>query len=541
MKVDDRIQITPRAETSFAPTRAYSFLLKNPKTCNRKAEAFKNFFVFLLLSVFLFIGFDSHTATLENIPLDSWVYSVIDELYAQGFFPKLHKGIKPFTRGEIAGYLTEIDKKVAEKSLVLTEYQTWLVEKLKKEFYWEMKSLDEEKNRAKYGINPNFYLTQNRIDTSWAKGKLYWEGALQWGNRLILKNRILIDTKAEKETNIYGKEWREDLTGVFDVSYIQLNLKRLSVCFGRDFIRFGPGQKDFLLLSGFSSPFDMLKLEAKVGKFKFLFFATVLDQMRFPNTLYKRYFSAHRLNFKPKPWLELGASEVIVYGGENRSLELYYLNPILFYYGEQWNSGYDDNPLWGFDFSFTKLKDTEIYGEILVDDFQYDFKSEPQQIGYRLGFFRANIFNRGLFNLEYERISNWVYGQNKPWNRYTFHNVGMGSSLGPDGDLAYLSFSYQHNYDFRFGFTGEYKRKGEGRIETPQTSPVPKTKFPPGTVEHTKSLQFQALYQPKVNLMIKADLGYNKVDNFQNQKKKEQDKLFFKLRLNYNFWSEKSF
>ena len=541
MKVDDRIQITPRAETSFAPTRAYSFLLKNPKTCNRKAQAFKVFFVFLFLFASPFIAFDSYSATQENIPLDSWVYSVIDELYVQGFLPKLHKNIKPYTRGEIAEYLVEVGKKVEDKSLILTDYQSWLFEKLNKEFNWEIKALGEEKNQVKYGINPYFYFTQNRADTSWTRGKLNLEGAFQWKKRLVLKDRITIDTKAEKETNIYGKKWGEDLTGVFDASYIQLNLKHLSFLFGRDYVRFGPGQKDFLLLSGFSPPLDMLKMEGRVGKFGLLFFAAVLDRMTLKDIPFKRYFSAHCLTFKPKPWLELGASEVIVYGGEDRSIEPYYLNPILFYYGEQWNSGYDDNPLWGFDFSFTRLRNTEIYGELLVDDLQYDFKSEPQQIGYRLGFFRANLFNRGLLNLEYERISNWVYGQNKPYNRYTFHNIGMGSFLGPDGDFIYLNFLYHLNYDFQFGFSGEYRRKGEGGIETPQPGAVPKTKFPSGIVENTKSLQLECLYQPNVNLMIKADLGYNQVDNFQNQKNKNQDNLFFKLRLNYNFWSEKPF
>jgi hypothetical protein len=502
---------------------------------------YKIFFLFFLFPFSFFISFDSYSASLENIPLDSWVYPAIDELYLSGFFPKLHKNIKPYTRGEITEYLVEVGKKVEDKSLILTDYQIWLFKKLNREFCWEIKESDEEKNKVKYGINPYFYFTQNRADTSWVKGKLYLEGAFQWKKRLVLKDRITIDTKAEKETNIYGKKWQKNLTGVFDASYIQLNLNHLSFLFGRDFIRFGPGQKDFLLLSGFSPPLDMLKIEGRVGKFKLIFLASILDQMILQDISYKRYFSAHRLNFKPKPWLELGVSEVIVYGGEKRSIEPYYLNPILFYYGEQWNSGYDDNPLWGFDFSFTRLRNTEIYGELLVDDFQYDFKSEPQQIGVRLGLFRANIFKRGLLNLEYERISNWVYGQNKPWNRYTFHHIGMGSLLGPDGDFIYLSFLYHKSYAFQFSFSGEYKRKGEGRIETPQIGAVPKTKFPSGIVEYTKSLQFGAFYQPNVHLMIKADLGYNKVDNFQNQKGKDQDNLFFRLRVNYNFWSEKSF
>jgi hypothetical protein len=497
---------------------------------------------FLFILVFLTISPFSQASSLENIPIDSWVYPIIDELYLQGFFPKLHRNMKPFQRKEIASHLIELDEKIKSKELDLTPPQIWLLDKLKEEFFWEMKRLKEKKKGRilKFGIDPHLYLIQNRIDTSWTKGKLELDFAFQLKDRFLLKDRIIVDTKAEKDPNLYGRKWENDLTGVFDQGYLKLNLKSFGLLFGRDYLRWGPGQKDFLLLSGFSPPFDMLKLEAELGKFKFLFFAAVLDEQIVADTLYKRYLSGHRINFKPTPHLELGASEVVLYGGPDRSWELYYLNPILLYYGEQFNQKKDDNPLWGFDFSFTRIKDLEIYGEFLIDDFQYDFKTEPHQIGFRLGTNYANFFNlEGSFlSLEYLRINKWVYGQNKPWNLYTYHDVGLGSALGPDADLLSISFLYHLNSDLQLNSSFSYKRNGKGRIAV-QPGKVPKPeKFPSGVVEYTKSLYFFLLFQPDANLQVQGGVGFNKVDNSSNQENRDEDNFYLKLRLNYNFWRE---
>jgi len=510
-----------------------------------KREKSKGIGVFLLLFfTFSFFFFEtSNSTTLENIPLESWVYSAVDQLYVQGFFQKLHRNSKPYKRGEIAFYLLELNKKEKKQEIFLTLHQSWLLKKLNLKFGDEIEALSGRKKRIRYQVNPFFYFTQNKIDTSWVRGKLFLEGAFQFKDRLILKDRVLIDTKAEKERNIFGKKWKDDLTGVFDQSFVELDFKHISVFLGRDYLRWGPGATDFLLLSGLSPPFDMLKIQGSVGAFRFLFFATSLDDMTYSDTLYKRFLSGHRIGFKPFSWLELGASEVMVYGGEKRGFEPYYLNPLLLYYGVQWNQGFDDNPLWSFDFSFTRFKNTEIYGEFLVDDFQYDFETEPQQIGFRAGAFFAGplCLENTFFNIEYERINNWVYGQNKRFNLYTFHDVGMGSFLGTDADRFFVDFLYHLNYDFQFGLRGEYQRKGEGKIEVHPKGAVPKTKFPSGIVEHTKKLCIRGIYQPNINLLVKGEIGYNRVEKFENIEDQEKDNFFFSIRLNYNFWRERVF
>jgi len=554
--------------------------------------SFLSFFL-LILSVLPSI---CQATLLENIPLDSWVYSTVDELYSQGLFPELHRNVKPYTRGEIASYILEINQKQKKQELELTSSQLWLLEKLNQEFRFEIEELyqerypleippldrlrvvtvrlrslslskvegseveppkagkDENRHVLKYGTYPVFYSDITGNDSSYCRLQAKFDAALQFDKRLVLKDRVIIDTKAEKERRYWGRKWKRDLTGVFDEAYAQVDLKYFYLLLGRDHLRWGPGKKDVLLLSDQISPFDMLKLEGRLGSFKFIYFTTILDQLWVP--LYsdsgnlvgvffaKRYFSGHRLNLKLKFGLEMGISEVVVYGGQNRNPEPYYLNPLLPYYGEQFNQDLDDNPLWAFDLALTWFKNKEFYAEILVDDFQYDFKSEPQQTGFQIGFDCAQIFGlqKSFTNFEYTKINNWVYGQNKPWNIYTYHGFGMGSILGPDADRLFLKFAYHLRKDIEFSFSEYYKRKGEGRIETPQTSAVsyPK-KFPSGVVEYTNQIRFETSYQPSSNFKLDWDWTYTRIRNFQNVGGKKTDDFGLEMRLNLNLCKERRF
>lgn len=493
----------------------------------------------------------SYPTSLENIPLDSWVCSSIEELYTQGLFPKLVKGNKPYSRGEIASYLQEINTRTEKGDLVLTRTQSWLIDKLKKEFEYELKALSEESEASKIKEEPKrlkglaspvLYLVSNQHDSSYTRGKGIIEGAFQWKN-FLFKDRIIIDSKAEKETNFFGQKWKGDLTGVFDQGYIKGNFKYFEFQWGRDYMRWGPGSRDYLLLSGFSPPFDMLKLTGRLGVFRFDFFTTGLDEVFLPDSNFfaKRYFSGHRMNIKLKFGIELGFSEVVVYGGPGRKLELYYLNPLFLFYGEQFNHNVDDNPLWSFDFSITHFKNKEFYGELLVDDFQYDFKSEPHQIGFLLGTKAADLFgfSRSYITLEYIRLNKWVYGQIKPWNLYTYREVGMGSYLGPDADDFFAELLYHYTRSFQFSFSLESKRKGEGKIEV-QPSPVPKNvSFLSGIVEKTNTFTLKGVFQPDAYLLLQGELGYTEVKNQFNHSGQNGRNSFLRLRLTYNLWKEK--
>jgi hypothetical protein len=510
---------------------------------------------FLLSSAF---PSDSKATLLENVPLDSWVYSVVEELYTQGLLPELHKDVKPYTRGEIASLLLQINLKQKDDRLNLTDSQLWLISKLNREFKYELKELyyanqleQTETDVIRYGTSPVVYFNLPEGDSSYGRLQARFDLGLEFNRRMVLYDRVVVDNQAQKERSYQARQWKHHLSGTFDEAYANIDLRYFHLLLGRDHIQWGPGNKDVLLLSGQIPPFDMIKAESKFGSFKLIWFSTVLDQIYIPpsedsTTCFwaRRYLSGHRLNLKLKGGLETGISEVVLYGGESRNPEAYYLNPLLPYYGEQYNRDVDDNLIWSWDLSITWFRNKEFYFELLVDDFQYDFKSEPNQTGYQFGLNYAEPFGfkRSYLNLEYTKINNWVYGQNKPWNIYTYDGRGIGSILGPDADRWIFGLTYHWTKDFDFIVSEEYRRKGEGRIETPQAGAVPASpKFPSGVVEYANQLQLGLSYQPNAKLRFDLVGEYDKVKNPNNQNGKKKDTLILWTKLSINLWKESKF
>jgi hypothetical protein len=493
----------------------------------------------------------SLAATLETIPLDSWVYQVVDELHCQGFFPLLHTDVRPYTRGQIASMLLEINQQQNGGTPKLTDSQLWLLSKLNKEFRNELEELLEKKQGGtsqrttiRYAASPVGHLTLAESDSSYSRLQLRFEIGLQFGDRFVLKDRAVEDNKAERERTYRGRKWRSGLTGVVDQGYANIDLKYLQLLLGRDHLRWGPGGDDVLLLSDQIPPFDMIKAEAQVGSFRLISFSTVLDQISYSEDHLpaKRYLSGHRVNMKLRFGVEMGFSEVVLYGGEHRNVEAHYLNPLLPYYGEQYDYSQDDNIMWSIDLTLSMFRNKEMYCELMIDDFQSDFSSEPHQIGYQMGINCADPFglSRGYLNLEYTKIRNWVYGQIQPWNVYTYYGRCIGSVLGPDADRMALRLLYHLNYDIDLVFSGELKRKGEGRIGAFPFSAVPyPKKFPSGVVEQTNLFQLGFTYQPSANLKLDLFARYDRIRNADNQGGEKRQAFAFGAKLNLNLWKEK--
>jgi hypothetical protein len=518
---------------------------------NLAKQALKTVLLTFLLSPLLSVV--SEATLLENLPLDSWVYQVVDELHCRGLFSSLHRNVRPYRRGEIASLILEANLSLREGGLELTDSQLWLLRKLNQEFRPELEELYRKRDQAKrdrntlrYGTGPVAQATLVEGDSSCGRMQARFEASLQFDQRFVLKDRVVIDTKAEKESRYVGREWKHGLTGVFDQAYANVDLNYLHLLLGRDHLRWGPGREDVLLLSDHIPPFDMAKLEGSLGSFKLIFFAAELDRFWVDGYGFqaRRYLSGHRMNLKLKFGLEMGISEVVLYGGEDRDPEPYYLNPLLPYYGEQHNRGMDDNILWSFDFTLSSFKNKEVYFELLVDDFQYDFESEPHQTGFQIGLRCADPLGlgRSWFDAEYTKINNWVYGQNKPWNVYTYHGRGIGSILGPDADRWHLSLLYHLTKEVDLALSAEYKRKGEGRIDMAQTSAVPYSdKFPSGLVEYTSQHQLTMTYQPDARLKLNLSVEHLKVKNLHNQSGKDLSDLALRAKAALSLWKEISF
>jgi hypothetical protein len=491
----------------------------------------------------------------EPLPTDHWTYDVVYELYAGGVWGEWPIGTRPWYRGDVRRRVAELARKLESNRNAVTPEQAWLLSKLESEF-----ARDDAADRSpadmqyRLGGSPGLLgryddydlskdtLVRSRFEAYAGIGKGHW-----WA-----RIRGDIDSHGDLDPTFFGRKWKGNLTGTIDLGLFSYRKGALDILIGRDFIRWGSASHDALLLNDQSPPFDMARFQFHHKHFDFSYFVTGLDSnYASPGddsievvSGVKRYFAGHRLTLRLWRTLQVGLSEVIVWGGERRQLEAYYLNPLLPYYWEQLNANHDDNPIWSLDVSYLPAHGLMLYGEWLIDDFQIDFVSEPHQIGGILGVNWTDPFSvpGGFLTIDWTRIQQNVYGQNKAYNRYLNHRVGIGSTLGPDADRWFLRWR-QHVTE-TIDLTGRLirLRDGEREIDTPQNTATPYGEdFPTGVVQKITSLDVSALYHPSAHLRAELTAGFSWTQNAGHVSGVRNDGLFVQLSATLAHWYIGSF
>ena len=429
------------------------------------------------------------------------------------------------------------------------------LDRLEQEFREELAPAIPGDHHLRLGIGPTMRSDQFRHRLARNRVGLDAVGSFTVSEALTSRVRIRFDSDGRQDSQFHGKYWKENFTAWVEQAVTVLRWKRFTGAFGREYWRWGLSPNDAMLMSGHSPPFDGLRLQYRARNWSYAFHATVLDRMYVssqdyaggsgPEGLADRYLVAHRFDWRPRHNLEVAASEVLLFGGFERPWQWNYLNPILPYYWEQLNDNSDDNPLWNFELSWRIVDGLQVYGEWLIDDFQIDFESEPQQIGVLLGsvWIPRALDGRLTLNAEYQRINTFVYGQGRPWNRYFHHRdvnghvVGIGSNLGTDADRITISPLYHLNSVVDLTAHCDYIRRGENDISDPQESGVPKgVPFPSGIVERDLRIGVGTRLRWQGQIVADAILGYHRLQNVAHVADSEVNGIFFQFKLNALWW-----
>jgi hypothetical protein len=348
--------------------------------------------------------------------------------------------------------------------------------------------------------------------------------------------RARIENHGELYSQFAGRKWKEKITGWLDNAALYFYRNGVFGSVGRSYLIWGPEQHDALLISDNSPAFDRIWLGYEHRTFRFDYVIARLDDLHQGDSTLVRYFSAHRLSFRKTGVFELGLSEVALYGGYNRPMEWRYLNPFLPYYWEQFNRGGDDNMFIGVDGVIYWPKRSRIFGELMIDDFQIDFKSEPHQVGYKFGIdaLEPMGITRLFAKASYTRVNTTVYGQNRPQNLYLNSGEPIGYFGGNDQDrlLALLRYHVSTSCDLELQF--QYNRRGEGRIERHPSGAVSKeVKFPSGIVEKSPSLQLTAELFHSQLWQGRAAFSYSRFANYQHVRGRNHDRIGLELKISY--------
>jgi len=335
-------------------------------------------------------------------------------------------------------------------------------------------------------------------DDRWAEG----EGGItlrRVDNAFILHDRLIVSRderypKLGKTASSRMRGWKWDYTADFNEAYAKIYLKRFILSVGRHGIYWSPARFGALCISDSSPPFDMFMISIYGGRLSAYAFSAVLDKMwndQHGRYLARRFLSGHRLDWIVWDGLEIGLTEVVLYGGDLRSIDPGYLNPLIPYYATQYNSDYDDNTLVSADFSWVLSPGVMAYGELLIDDLQYKGEG-PNAWGGTLG---MHLAGRTDLIVEYTRLSRWAYTHRITECQYIHYGSPIGYPLGPDGDLITIEWSKFLTPDLWAGIRVSHRRKGAATIEDRYKGERVKG-FPSGVVERDIDAELQVIYRP---------------------------------------------
>ncbi|MBD3289673.1 hypothetical protein GF337_12780 [candidate division KSB1 bacterium] len=490
------------------------------------------------ITILAFCIFTNLPAQTVNVPLDHWIYPFIERMETKGIFHTLKTRSYPLTRTDVAFILAKIDSNQSR----LTSAEVNLLEQFKGEFHEELSKFDvphkpryEERHVLTWREEQHFAKT----DVAFAQvfdsktGDQYSEaertsrttlGVIlrgQFGGNLNFlvhaQNTLNRGTDITEENfdprygtpvtisgeNVYSDDAWAYL--IWDKSWFQFE-------FGRDQVKWGPGQRGSLMISAENPLFEMLKVKFSFNRFQFTSFHGTLH-----SGVGTKYLAGHRLELKLFDWLHIAGSEAVVYG--NRDIELAYLNPIMPFHVAEHHLGDEDNNTMALDATLIPFKNHKFYFELFLDDFttaENPFTYYGNKFAFLAGHHWVEPFDLANIDVkwEYTRIEPYVYTHYKDINIYRNYNQPIGHWLGPNADDLYLDIGYLISRDLQCSISAERIRQGEGDLTMHhEQSDGVRKEFLGGTVEEKWCFGFKFTDQLFRDVFLSFNYFHIRTDN----------------------------
>jgi len=492
-----------------------------------------------------------------NLPLGHPAYDFINRMMVKGVVPKVVTNILPLTRGEVAWLLKQISDKVGGQETKLTDAELARLKDLRVLFADELERLGLKVNGKPHflqakGEEYNFSfdadfsqeLTSLRAEVKASVSSLRptvigsikdnFAFATDIHSHLVMGEPQYYPYHTE--TTFHFSE-NVDGTSTFN-AYIKFKLPWFELQLGKDNLWWGPGRYGALMISDNAPSWDMLKLSAHYGKFRFTSFTGILR-----SRLGDKYISGHRLEALVFPKLLLGIQEVQVYA--NR-FEIHNLNPVTIYFFSEVPleeaSGINDNMLAGLTFELLPVKNLKLYGELMIDDLQMqempNIRYWANPFGILFGVYYVDPFGFDNTDLcmEYVFVNQFAYTHAVPITRYQHDDYVIGHWLGPDADDLRCDISHHLSNRLSLKLTYELERQGEGAIDKTEPPPgVQEWEFLSGTTESKRSLGLEFKYQVIGRYAFLMSYKYLTIRNKDNERGNKSNSHVFGLEVGYRF------
>ena len=239
---------------------------------------------------------------------------------------------------------------------------------------------------------------------------------------------------------------------------------------GRDSESWGAGRNIQIALSSSSNSYDYIMFGSDYGRIRVKYIHALLEEINQEN----RYLNARGIEWTNKKSFLIGLSEIIIYSGKNRPLDIAYLNPLLSHLEVDLNnraSFLNGNAVWQIStdlmiknkirLSFNLLYDEFILDKVQKEEGKENGKAFSLKFVYNLDdFFYSNNFNV-FFSMVH--IGTPTFRHLNGTNNFVQKGNPLGWHLGSDGDD--ISFgSYYEKKVFSFESKIGVRRVGDESI-----------------------------------------------------------------------------
>ena len=480
----------------------------------------------ILLSLLLLVAAAPARAawhSLEEIPVESPAYRLLDDLAAN--YPLSHGLLltRPWTRGDLGRFLDQLvsDIPAAAKDPVVLRLRRELEPGGGSDGLEPAVSTDQDDASLELSPYASFGYAQDKArGTLTRDDRAGLQASLAFGEHALLFADAYAGTVSRgphgtPDANGSFARSSTDVTAWFDRAYGTWATRGFLLRAGHTWLRWGPGANGTLALSDGAPAFDVLEARAALpGGAQLAWFVASLDPVG------QSYLAGHRLEMRAGPSVQLSLSELARFDGTGNAP--LYLLPVIPYAlidrRVRGSSGLpadslarlgSNNVMYAGDFSWTWRPGIRIYGELAVDDATLH-NTRPLAIAWQLGAHLRRLSDGVAWSLrgEYARVYPYTYSLA---NGQNFSHAGFptGFPLGPDADLMSARLEWRPNAQWAWGLEGSDARKGAnplGQAWQPG-QPVPSRfvlAFPP---EQDERVALTADWSPSPSVTLAAAGG----------------------------------
>ena len=460
---------------------------------------------------------------LEEIPVESPVYRLLDDVSSN--YP-LSKGLlltRPWTRADLGRFLDQLVSDVPAAA------QDPAVLRLRRELEpgggleGLEPALSTEGNDASFELSPYAqvaYAEDKARDATVRDNRAGLQASLAFGEHALLYLDVYAGNASPGPHGTPDKDGSyhptsTDVVAWFDRAYATWATRGFMVRAGHTFLRWGPGASGNMALSDGAPAFDLVEARAALpGGGQLAWFVGSLDPAA------QTYLAGHRLEFRAGPRVQLSLSELARFNGSANAP--IYLVPVLPYaLMERRVRGASEAPsdslaklagnnvMYAGDFSWMWRPGIRIYGEVAVDDATLH-NTRPLALAWQVGGELRRLVRGRAWSLrgEYSRVYPYTYSHD---NGLDFSHAGFSTAflLGPDVDLWSGRLENRLSAAWTFGLEGSDARKGGNQLGQAWQpgQPVPTTLVLTYPVEQDVRVAVTADWSPSPSVTLSAAAG----------------------------------